>query len=147
MIWYMYIFQRFWISPGYTPTGCIMGNASRSKIKQYRIAPERLATPNSPTLQNQWLHHNHLHLHVVQSEQWSSYHGNSTEQYKWLSSSSVVWWAKEYFEPFPRLQHGNIKEEWNVCWEPEGGYQYSKMFHSEPEGRYHCTKSMVIVPF
>ena len=32
-------------------------------------------------------------------------------------------------------------------WEPEGRYQYSKMFYQEPEGRYCCTKSMVIAPF
>ena len=34
-----------------------------------------------------------------------------------------------------------------VSWEPEGRYQYSKMFYWEPEWRYHCTKSLVIAPF
>ena len=33
-----------------------------------------------------------------------------------------------------------------VSWEQER-YQYSKMFHWEPEGRYRCTKAMVMVPF
>ena len=34
-----------------------------------------------------------------------------------------------------------------VIWDPEGGYQYSKMFHWETEGRYYsCTKSMAIAP-
>ena len=31
-------------------------------------------------------------------------------------------------------------------WEPEGCYQYSKLFCWEPEGHYHFTKSMVIAP-
>ena len=35
----------------------------------------------------------------------------------------------------------------NVSWEPEGRYQYSKMFRWEPEGHYRCIKSMVIAPF
>ena len=34
-----------------------------------------------------------------------------------------------------------------VSWEPEGRYQYSKMFCWEPEGCYRCTMSMVIAPF
>ena len=34
-----------------------------------------------------------------------------------------------------------------VCWEPEGHYHYSTMFHWETERRYCFTKSMVIVPF
>ena len=34
-----------------------------------------------------------------------------------------------------------------VSWEPEGHYQYSKMFCWELEGHYGCTKSMVIAPF
>ena len=43
---------------------------------------------------------------------------------------------------------------WNIYdismtyWEPEGRYQYSKMFRWEPEGRYNCcTKSKAIAPF
>ena len=35
----------------------------------------------------------------------------------------------------------------NVSWEPEGRYQYSKMFRWAPEGRYRCTMSMAIAPF
>ena len=34
-----------------------------------------------------------------------------------------------------------------ISWEPQGCYQYSKMFRWEPEGRYRCTKSMAIAPF
>ena len=34
-----------------------------------------------------------------------------------------------------------------VSWEQEGRNHYSTVFHWEPEGRYHCTKSMAIVPF
>ena len=34
-----------------------------------------------------------------------------------------------------------------LSWEPEGRYQYSKMFQWEPEGRYRCAKSMRIAPF
>ena len=34
----------------------------------------------------------------------------------------------------------------SVRWEPEGRYQYFKMFHWEPEGRYRCTQ-VYISPF
>ena len=34
-----------------------------------------------------------------------------------------------------------------VSWEPEGRYQYSKMFRWEPEGRHCCKKPMAIAPF
>ena len=34
-----------------------------------------------------------------------------------------------------------------VTWKPEGRYNYSTIFHSEPEGWYRCTKSLAIVPF
>ena len=34
-----------------------------------------------------------------------------------------------------------------VSWEPEGCYQYSKIFCWEPEGLYRWTKSMVVAPF
>ena len=40
-----------------------------------------------------------------------------------------------------------IQKLYIVSWEPEGRYQYSKMFRWEPEGHFCCTKSMVIVPF
>ena len=33
-----------------------------------------------------------------------------------------------------------------LSWEPEGRYQYSKMFRWEPEGHYHRTKSMITLP-
>ena len=35
----------------------------------------------------------------------------------------------------------------SVSWEPEGRYQYLKMFSWELEGGYHYAKSMVIAPF
>ena len=41
----------------------------------------------------------------------------------------------------------NSDEEDLVSWEPEGCYQYSKMFLWEPEGCYQCTMSLVIMPF
>ena len=54
------------------------------------------------------------------------------------------------FKAFPNI-HGILwKAYWRthiVSWEPEGHYQYWKMFHWEPEGRCRCTKSMAIVPF
>ena len=34
-----------------------------------------------------------------------------------------------------------------VSWESEGCYQYSKMFHWEPEGHHCCTMSIAKVPF
>ena len=34
-----------------------------------------------------------------------------------------------------------------VIWEPEGSYQYSKMFRWEPNGCYRCTMYMVIASF
>ena len=40
-----------------------------------------------------------------------------------------------------------VADDDNVSWEPEGRYKYSKMFHCEPEGLYHCTMSMAIAPF
>ena len=43
--------------------------------------------------------------------------------------------------------HMYITKEHIVSWEPEGRYQYSKMFPWEPEGRYCCTMSMAIAPF
>ena len=46
--------------------------------------------------------------------------------------------------------HGHFirNQSWNVVsWEPEGHYQYSKMFRWEPEGHYCCTMSIVIAPF
>ena len=34
-----------------------------------------------------------------------------------------------------------------ASWEPEGRYQYSKMFRWDTEGCYCCTKSMAVTPF
>ena len=56
-------------------------------------------------------------------------------------------------EMFPRLlrfQRNSYQRELtekSVCWEPEGRYQYSKMFRWEPEGRYRCINSMKVAPF
>ena len=41
----------------------------------------------------------------------------------------------------------DIISGYTVSWEPEGHYQFSKMFCWEPEGHYRCTKSMAIAPF
>ena len=43
-----------------------------------------------------------------------------------------------------KINEGFATVQYSVCWEPEGCYQYLTI---KPEGRYHCTKSMAIVPF
>ena len=45
------------------------------------------------------------------------------------------------------LKHGKCSLPNIISWEPEGRYQYQKMFCGEPEGHYGCTLSMVIAPF
>ena len=60
---------------------------------------------------------------------------------------------RTFIERWVTLETGKVKRwmceqvQYFVSWEPEGRYQYSKMFCLEPEGRYRCTKSMAIAPF
>ena len=50
-------------------------------------------------------------------------------------------WKKKKLHVVPRVR-GHV-----VSWEPEGRYQYSKLFHWEPKGRYRCTMPTAKVPF
>ena len=57
-----------------------------------------------------------------------------------------------YSDPMGFLRTATMREPlsyWNiVSWEPEGRYQYSKIFRWVPQGCYCCSKSMVILaPF
>ena len=68
------------------------------------------------------------------------------ELYKFSSfqstHDSIAFLVHFYLIHSPLNCRRSVRAFWIVSWEPEGRYQYSKMFSWEPEGRYCCTMSI-----
>ena len=62
----------------------------------------------------------------------------------------IVSWEPEGRYQYSKMFHWEPEVRYQYSkmfnWEPEGRYQYSKMFHWEPKRHYHCTMCVAIAP-